>query len=324
MPSHLEFARQVRVGSTRVAENVAMNFLHLPEFAGTDMLDAIDRFLTAELPEYKGQLLPIAGSALAGNSDDPVVFLKSPEGKLLLVVKAFKHVELVKCDFLPELSAMDFLSRHPEFEIAFSRPLAVGKTQIDGVWYGLLAQSPAPGVRLDALFTDAWKSLQGEERESKIAELEGLFFTVGATFARFNVPGKKAPIDPKFTQRLRKKMAFLADEFPEEIERIEQKIAEAEKLTFTQGFAHFSPHYANVFYIAEEGKIALIDLAKMHKSLDIEERPLSFSAYDLARFLYSFEKNAHDRLLQRKSSTSNRSLYSPISAIAAMKRLPSS
>lgn len=289
----LEFARQVRKGSPTRIESVQKNFEQLPDYSGVDLKSAITLFLKTELADFEEEgasLIPLAGTSLAGHSEDPVFFLKGQDGTLLLVVKAFKDVDQGECNFLPELSAMEFIAKHAELKIEAPVPLALGKAHNNGVWYGLLAQSPIQGLRADSLF-ESLKTAKGVEREKKMEELEGLFFTLGSSIARLTVTDQKAPLNPKIVERLRKKMAQLGPQFPDHTAEIEQLIADAETQTYSAGYSHHSTHSANVFYLPEQGKIAFIDLAKFHSSIDVEEHPLSFSAYDLVRFLLSFEKN---------------------------------
>lgn len=293
-PNFLEKIRETRKGCQNIEGACAEAVQMLPIYGDGETLSAsIQEMLKEECSSVPddGTLQPLSNTELAGNSSDPVYFLLDSKKDLLMVIKAFENPQDKKSSFIPEISSLDFIQNHPELGVKVPEPLAVGKTHFQGKWYGLLAQTPAKGKRIDTYFTAGKKD-----------KLESLFKDAGEVFAKFNGTTKRA-IPVKWADKLRKQLdriekgparEILSDSLDTAslVQYVDQVISETLSKEFLSGYAHFSPHPGNVFYEEEENQIWLIDVAYFHTSFDKEENPLSFSSLDLVTFIERFRKKS--------------------------------
>jgi len=298
----VEIAKETRHGcqNREAAYRKAMEILPLYG-NGNDLFLAVQQILEQACLLDKGRVVPIANTPLAGNSSDPVFLLLDAKDKLVVVVKAFEYLDSSKGGFLKEITSLDFMAQHSELEIAVPAIIATGKTYAEDKWFGLLVQGAAQGRRVDSYLDDALKNAQGEERQRKLQELEKLVLTAAEAFSRLNRTGEPRyqTITPKMIERVRKKLANLEGEaidFVALTELVEEIIAVTENIPFLAGYAHKSTNLANIFYEAETGQIWYIDVAKFHGSFDLQERPISFSAYDLVRFIEALRKKSINQL----------------------------
>lgn len=280
----------------------------LPVYESRDSIEsAIDALLQdqfkLQLPDYR--IVAIADTELSGHSSDPVFLIVDQNNALQLVVKAFQKPTGLKSKFLREISALDFLHTHLHMGIGAPYPLGVGQTTFQGIHYGLLAQSPAKGERLDA-FIKCLKNAEGDDFKAKYHTLEEAFRVSAQSIAKLNAEHRKIEkgrITSKMADKLRNKTqelfrkpaaAMIADAISiDELSLfVDVLIKNTQRFDFVKGYSHFSAHMANVFYDPEGKQISYIDVAKMFDSFSHEGTPLSFSAYDVVRYVHSFRKVA--------------------------------
>ena len=297
---HIIYARQARIGSVNSEEALEKNFETLPLYGnGSSLKMAIVNMLQTELGLGldKEELLPLAGSEIAGRSDDPVFFLLKKKN-LMMVIKAFVDPKSPSSKFLPELSGLDFLQNHSELGISSPRPLAVGKTWVGDKWYGLLAESPALGKRIDSYILDIPEKDDGKTRRKKVQLADKILSMAAVSFAnQNNTKGLKRSLSSKEAvkiqdrvKKLEQQQSILQIDLQPLKEKVMQLTEIAQNLKFLLGYSHNSAHSANVFYEEKEDRIWYIDVAKFHKSFNVNEEPLSFSAYDIIRLTENVRK----------------------------------
>jgi hypothetical protein len=158
----------------------------LPSYNSNRSLDeAVAQFvqeqLQSDLAPY--HIIPLANTPLAGHSVDPVYFVTDDHDRLQLIVKAFMTPDALKGKFLKEIASLDFIHTNPDMLVDAPYPLAIGKVELQEANYGLLAQSPAKGLRIDALIKN-YQNAQGDQTSIAFKHLSEAFHTASQAIAQ--------------------------------------------------------------------------------------------------------------------------------------------
>lgn len=229
--------------------------------------------------------------------DDKVILFVDKVGTTKYVCKAFKNPKHGSSKFIPEISALDFIS---DKQLSYSSPitpLAVGKCICEGQSYALLLESAATGHRLDEwIYLIAAHPLGSLERLEVFENACEAYAALGKAAAELH--SFKHPMPQRIPEdrikKLREKYKVLLNyEHTSSLSRdldlmalghyIEALIQRVMEILCFYSYCHGDMHLGNVFYDSSLGKVYFIDVAKMHLSFDNEGLPLTEATIDLVR-----------------------------------------
>jgi hypothetical protein len=304
LPQQEEIARQTALLANAMSQ--------LIDYGEQEKLEtAVELLLKNEMDLDNFTIINSKDTDFFGKSKDEVFFVKSQDGSLRYVVKAFRNPETRAGRLLPELSAMALLRELPEGTFLPVSPLAVGKCRSNETNYGLLVESVAPGKRIDQYTL--------EEKLEKVAHM---FQVIGGHFAKLHRADQplqgtfpeeerlqllkkyEALLNPKTLAQLEGKLDLNA--LKKEVDRV---LNEVDSLTLVRSFQHESAHVRNLFFDEERDQVIFIDVAKMHLSIDFEGNPLSDNACDLVRLQESLSHQMVGTLTEKQIKNFVQALY---------------
>lgn len=235
---------------------------------------------------------------IGGKSSDAVFLVQDRTGELLYVVKAFKNPRSLSGRFLPEISSLEFIEKLSIPGVQPIRPLAYAAYSSQGEEWGLLLETAAKGLRIDQfIYRLGVLRPDSKEREAYFTICQLVFRRLGESFARLHAEKSTRPSPvlsqdiERFDQKVSKilenplimqaiQTRFSADAFFLYLENVR---AEALKASIFYSYWHGDAHLGNLFYDADEDRVAFIDVAKLHRSLSINDEPLLDGTIDLVR-----------------------------------------
>ncbi|MCE5317928.1 MAG: aminoglycoside phosphotransferase family protein [Parachlamydia sp.] len=276
----------------------------IPDYGKHETLEPAITFFLREHFAEDYRIVNARSTPLFGKSKDDVFYIQDVQGTTLYVVKAFRNPETLGSMFLPELSAMTLLQDLKLTKLKGVKPLRIGKCQAGALPYGLLLESLAPGKLVYQYILEIGLA-QEPARSLAIQKVARMFHVIGQAFAQLHKKHAELsePFPEDLKQKMRQKLAAL--DSPEVQAKLEGKIDqqalsryaekvidEAAQVPMVPCFQHGDPHWKNVFYDEEKELVTLIDVGKLHRSVDIEGKPLSDGTYDLVRVQESLVRNS--------------------------------
>jgi hypothetical protein len=271
----------------------------LPDYGEhQDLKTAVSLLLKSEMNFDQGDIVYARETPFYGSTEDEIFFVRDREkGAFLYVVKAFNHPELVSGKLLPEVSAMLFLEELQIETLKGVRPLAAGKCTSAGKPFGLLVESVATGRRLDQYILDITDLPLGDpERIKRFQKVIHIFEVIGRNYAKLQKVNTS--VSKPLTNDLFKKLQnqFRNLEHPQIITLLEGKLdleavkdeiksttKQLQDIPFRCAYQHGDPTLKNIFYNEERDGITLIDIHRMHHSIDSSGNPQSDGCFDFVR-----------------------------------------
>lgn len=256
----------------------------------------------------------LAGTNFKGGSKDPVYHVLDETGHLILIAKAFFIPPAALSKFPAELSAMALILESCMDHVHASKPLAIGKCISNGTTYALLVETVAQGTRYsDAVNEIADYPLGSADRIKAFDIFKKGVIEAGAALGELQKisPAAIGPLSYEKLAKLEEKLdvfcdspaAVLAskyipqDELVDYIQYIkEQALAVQHELVYCHGDGHMG----NYFYEPVSNTFTMIDLERMHNSIDFHGYPLGPKGFDYVRFLEDLEARAVDQLTQEE------------------------
>lgn len=243
---------------------------------------------------------PVEGSADAagakGVSGAPVFLVRDENGQISGVIKKFPEKLLPVMG--AELVSMQTL-KNLGLRQSHSITALEGAKLPDG---GALLLSPASGSAIDDLFERAGRLPDGPERQVAINELRDAMRRIGVAGAELHTVPPGSAVRPATAlqehigivkEKLEKIVAALPklklEKGSERLSardlqtRVDELIEGVKRNPGAASVIHGDFHPGNIFFDKEKG-VTLIDLGRLHESLDVGGRPIGPPARDYAGF----------------------------------------
>lgn len=254
-------------------------------------------------------------AGLGGRLSDRVFMIKDHQGQFCYVVKAFKNPQHNPSKFLYEISALNFIEQLGLPHMGIIYPLAFARYKDKNQQWGLLLESLAQGKRIDhSILQLAEQTLNTEQRQLDLDLACKAFHQMGTTFAAFHriTSSNLALIPSGIVEKYEKQLSQILDDsiivnelfthfslfhFIQVVEEIKQAALHT-PVAYT--YFHGDAHLENLFYNDEQDLFFFIDVANMHKSIDLYNFPLSDGTVDLLWIEDSFLRHAIGRLTEEE------------------------
>lgn len=303
LPSDQEEERQ-----KKILESVYTNLVNYN--SGNCLEDAIKAFL-ADSQSVDPSLYIIIDAKktdIKGKSHDPVFLIKDKNDTLCYVVKAFLNPRELSSKFLPEISALNLLEDLALPHVTPIKPLGFARYTDGKQEWGLLIETAASGKRLDQyIFQLAKPDLNSEELQSRLKIAEKAFYRTGQCLAELHkikspIPAiiplsERNKFDDKLTRLLENPVIvnelsknICMSDFIEYLNAIRNQILD---VPVPCSYWHGDAHLGNMIYDETNDRFSFIDVAKMHRSVDLYGLPLLDGTIDLMRV----EENLHRKAL---------------------------
>ncbi len=262
---------------------------------------------------------------------DGVYFIKDHD----IAVKIFRLLDKGKykgtCNFFHELGAIDFLrSQYPKESNPIS-PLAVGKVHVnkpqpflfapEKTLHLMLAETKAQGIGLDHILHNYGKNIDKNSNEERREICNKALYQLGRALAEFQgTHCSEAPssrkikfIEPKETT-LKERLRFLSKKAADpnyakaldglsihSLEKIFTSLLEDYKnAPFYLTLEHRDAHTGNFIYDVDTNKIAIIDLARVFRPLDLHDTPSGVYFRDIVRVIDFTEESLFHYKIEKK------------------------
>ncbi|WP_068467996.1 hypothetical protein [Candidatus Protochlamydia phocaeensis] len=301
-------ARQYRIDTSLPVELEKERTQALLENAYADLVCYSSDNLENAIATFLEEALSIDASSFAivdakqtnlgGKSHDLVFMIMDQQGQLIYIVKAFRGPRQSSSKFLPEISALDLIRQLSLAKVDSIEPLAVASCNLEGQEWGLLLETVAKGKRMDQYIQQiAVQHLSSEQRDLQIEAAQKAFSRMGESLAELH--RIKAPYlsslpsnvlmkyEDKFNQII--DHPLIVDELSKEVSLSDfiQYVKDVQQgaclALIACSYAHGDAHLGNMFYDEASDHFTFIDLAKLHFSIDIHERPLLDGTMDLLK-----------------------------------------
>ncbi|MFY1672110.1 hypothetical protein ACN27G_19415 [Plantactinospora sp. WMMB334] len=263
----------------------------LPPVPSSDV-PGLQTFTRNALGWPDAQLSPIAGQGLETGSGAMVYRAFDPAGTRTAIVKVFPTMtELVE-----ELSALERLSGPEITGFRVPEVLAVGAGRLNGAPAGLLVESRAAGQTLDELIDIAGR-VTTADRADHLARLGRAVEATGAAMAHLHASGAPGMAGTRVHDTylaeqadwIRRQIARLPARTTSEpaaalAGRAEDAITRVKSEPGPAAMVHGDFHPGNVVWDPQTGTVTLIDLSRLHFSLDEEGRPIGMPQRDVSTF----------------------------------------
>lgn len=255
-----------------------------------------DRF---GLDVVESRIIDLKETSMRGKSHDLVFFINGEGNQPIYVVKAFQEPTASNSHFLPELSAMAFIQKGGFTFLHTAEPLALSKCHFNSFDYVLLVESVAPGKRLvDYIYAVSAQPEKSPERKVALEQLKQAMASAGKGFGELvKASPRRRGMFPqeqieKLDSRLNKYLnsptaQFYQDLLPFEelINYIKSLLKQARDMEHYYVYSHGDAHSRNCLYDSERDIFTLIDLGRLHESMDGDGTPWGHVGYDFMRFL---------------------------------------
>ena len=229
-----------------------------------------------------------------------------------MVVKAFKLSDYNVSNLPDELSGMSFFKEVNFFHLNSPQPLAVAKCKMEADSFALLLETVAPGKRYNDAFEEmAELPSDGPEQKEAFEKYKTALAKAGAALGELQAvsPQILGPIPKKIFNRLderRNKLnepeikAIISQDLDPNllIEYLRHVKQAALDVDHYMTYNHGDGHMGNYFYNDEEDRFTMIDLERLHKTIDYEGNPRGSMGFDYVRFLEDLEGRAIGKITE--------------------------
>lgn len=260
--------------------------------------DAVHAFLSDALSVDVADfsIINAVDTDLRGKSQDIVFLIKDQSDQLCYVIKAFRNPREFDSKFLPEISSLDLIKQLALPHVGAIESIAFARYKEGDKEWGLLLESAAKGKRMDQYILQLANQTEDQQQVS-LEIVKNAFHRMGESFAglhriksstlnsiplsefnKYDDKLTKLMKDPFITSELAKE--FSLSDFTNYIEQIKNEVREV-LVYYT--YWHGDAHLGNLFYDEVQDDFYYIDVAKMHRSIDLSGEPLLDGTIDLMR-----------------------------------------
>jgi Ser/Thr protein kinase RdoA (MazF antagonist) len=278
--------------------------------------------LSLDLDNY--EIINTMDTEFFGKSEAYVFLIKDSTDQLQYVVKTFPEPKTLDSRFMQEISAIDLVQQLQISNMVPIEQLAFAISSVGEKEWGLLLESVAKGKRLDEFVYDiAEQEIGSDQRLEHFEIAKKAFKRVGANFAQLHA--KKAStitsIPPTLIEKIRTKLITIQDnkfvvetlskymevsDFVNYVEGVKNKALEV-SLRYT--YVHGDAHLGNIFYDPTTDTGTLIDLAGMHRSIDMQGEPILHATVDFVRFIDSLRFKSMNKLTDEEEKALKASFF---------------
>ncbi len=330
----INYARRYRIDTTLslcqeeerqkgVLEAVCAN---LVSYESDSLENGIRQFLqdTPSLEVLDFDIIDVHTTEFFGKSKDILFLIKDYSGQLCYVVKAFRKPQTLESRFLQEISAIDLMQQLKLPGVVPIEQYAFALCNENNNAWGLLLESVACGKRLDQYVYDVGREEIGSDKRTENFEIaKRAFKRMGISFAHLHsthassltsVPssllGKcdvklAGVLSNEFIMKELSKRITISD-FLNYVEEVKNTTL---SVTFYYTYVHGDAHLGNIFYDEAKDSCCFIDLAGMHRSIDIQGQPILHGTIDVVRFEDSLRFKANNLLTEEEVKALHISLY---------------
>ena len=282
---------------------------NIPQYhSQANLEDAVQDFLKNHfLGRGSFSLVGSMKPKLMGKPQDPIFFINDQNSQLSYIVKAFGSPRLLSSQFMPEISALDHIKELALPSVIPIEPLAMAiYSGQDGEW-GLLLESAPKGKRIDRyIFAVSQKPLGSSERVDSLETAKKALYCMGKSLAQLHAKksSQAAPLPSKIFLSNEERLIHLMHD-RHIVEDLKSHFAIADFIDYVKGvcqevlhetvfYSHFhgDAHLRNMFYEEGSDRSCFTNIAKMHRSINIQGEPLFEGTLDLSRASESLHKES--------------------------------
>jgi len=263
-----------------------------------DIKKTVKNFLQKTIKETVNVSNIYDHSGSAGFSGDLIFFIKDNLEKPILVVKFFRKPFDLGGNFIKELAGYQVTSKMNTKNLQLVSAKAIGKCNVSGQDYGLLALSFASGSNMkDLMFKTLSMSKDSHERAVLIPIIQKAFEKLGTGISEFHQAHieKKAYLYPAIIETARSDFDFVIKQFAKRnsnlnIQKIrsyfEDLVKRIKKVKITRNIIHGDAHLGNFMYAKDTKALSMLDFDSLCSLVDQTGTPLWSASFD---FMYILE-----------------------------------
>lgn len=330
----IDCARQYRINTTlpssqeneRQKSVLETAYANLISYESSDLENGVRQFLQDTLPLEVSDLniINVLSTEFFGKSDAAVFLIKDHSGQLRYVVKAFQEPRLLDSRFLQEISAIDLIQQLKLPGITPIEQYAFALCYEGNNTWELLLESAACGKRLDQYVYEVAHQEVGSDKRMKCLEIaKKAFRSLGTSLAHLHSSRASSltPIPSSLVAKYHVKLAtVLSNEFisnalskcvaiPDFVDYVEGVKDETLSVALHYTYIHGDAHLGNLFYDETKESCCFIDVAGMHRSVDIQGQPILHGTIDLVRVEDSLDFKARNLLTREEVKGLKTSFY---------------
>ncbi|MFC1841486.1 phosphotransferase [Candidatus Dependentiae bacterium] len=258
------------------------------------------------------------GAPAKGLSGNPLFFIRNKQDSLMFVIKVFSKPFDPNENFIKEIAGFDIVSTMQGKNFHLISVKAIGKCNIDGEKYGLLAFSPAVGANMQELVIKMLRmQKESKERANVLRIAKRALEKLGAALAEFHRirTEKSVPLHPAVIKHARHHLKLTIDRLEHEDHGIEiqdlqnyfDNLAQRmKKIKTTRSIIHRDANLGNFLYDEKTDTLSMVDYNELYHTVDQEGNPIWHAAFDFMTVLDIIATNKKYGLTEKEYNTLNK------------------